>query len=251
MLRGLLRQRLVQQWRSDRHAQDAAVPGRRDPSEDPTARSLLLSTTGLPYCSMTEHCKLFLRNLPPFPSRTPLLCLLKGGFLISHVGEERGSRPNAATWEPAATQDARAAVSSATKITSRLSAYFRTLPSRRATRPNYSRLLLYLLWTLPACAQHTVHSLVRACPVPRCTPSSHLAVCPTPADGKVPATPTLENPLPRLLGAHWQVTVALNGQRCSPGRAEMVPAVLQCGVAVLCSCSIPCWRHVLLVREPF
>lgn len=58
---------------------------------------------------------------------------------------QRGTHPSSATWEPPAMQGARAAVSSATKITSRLSTYFRTVPSCRTTRPNYSRLLLYLL----------------------------------------------------------------------------------------------------------
>lgn len=114
-----------------------------------------------PLCSVSaaQHHRLLASHIAPwqsiassrletchrFPLQTSLLCLRKGGILSSHVRVEKGTRPSAATWEPAATQDARAAVSSATKITSRLSTYFRTFPSCRATRPNYSRLLLYLL----------------------------------------------------------------------------------------------------------
>ena len=152
VLHGLLRQRLLQQRSSDCRPHDEVVQeGRRNPSTGLSPRSLVLSITGywLPmpcsYCSTPEHCKLIFTDLSPFPSQPPCFWPLKGGFLASHIGMQRGTRPSTATWEPAATQDARAAVSSATKITSRLSTYFRTIPSCRATQPNYSRLLLYLL----------------------------------------------------------------------------------------------------------
>lgn len=94
------------------------------------------------YCSSTEHYKLIFTNLPPFASKSHSSPSWK---VTSSPPTSGCPSPSAATWEPAATQDARAVVSSTTKITSGLSTYFRTVPSCRATQPNYSRLLLYWL----------------------------------------------------------------------------------------------------------
>lgn len=152
VLHGLLRQRWLQPRSSACHPHDEAVrEGRRDPSMGPSPQPLVLSIIRL-LASRATLVFLHSRALQAHFHKPFTISLLKSPplpagrwFLASHVGMQRGTRPSAATWDLAATQDARAAVSSATKITSRLSTYFRTVPSCRATRPNYSRLLLYLL----------------------------------------------------------------------------------------------------------
>lgn len=94
--------------------------------------------------------------------------------------------PTAATWEPAAIQDAMAAFSRATKITSRLSAYFRTVLSYRATQPNYSRLLLYLLMDVASVC-------LAYCTFP-CKGLPHSLLCTELSSGRLPHTCQWEGP---------------------------------------------------------
>lgn len=119
----------------------------------------------------------FLQTFHHFPLKPPPLPTERCLPRLPHWDAEGSPAP---AQPPGSQRDARAAVSSATKITSRLSTYFRTVPSCRATQPNYSRLLLYLL-TAAACV------CLAYCTFP-CKGLPHSLLCSKLSSGHLPHT---------------------------------------------------------------
>lgn len=123
-----------------------------------------------------------LSNPSPFISKKkPLLCPRNGSFLTSNA-----EMPHCSHLGASSRKDAMAAFSRATKITSRLSAYFRTVLSYRATQPNYSRLLLYLLMDVASVC-------LAYCTFP-CKGLPHSLLCSELSSGRLPHTCRWEGP---------------------------------------------------------